>query len=147
MSSLIYKDKPKLLSGKYTKSEQPPQPPTLMQSAYPLCLGWMPLLLGWDGTSAWVGWHPEGLPSMAFLATFHYHLFKNVPSLPLPSACARVLPPGPVPHGLRPLDIDAKCSSQVTSLFGNADLVGFAGATRQWSQSTTPNHRCDALRE
>ncbi len=37
-------------------------------------------------------------------------------------------------------DIGAKCSSQVTSLFGNADLKAFTGASRQWHcrQRPTP---------
>ena len=51
-------------------------------------------------------------------------------SIPLPLAGLGIASSS-VPQGLRPLDIGAKCSSQVTSLFGNADLFGFAGAPRQ----------------
>ena len=50
--------------------------------------------------------------------------------MPLPLAGLGIAS-GSVPQGLRPLDSGAKCSSQVTSLFGNAALVGFAGAPRQ----------------
>jgi hypothetical protein len=53
-----------------------------------------------------------------------------ISSIPLPLAGLGIASSS-VPQSLRPLDTGAKCSSQVTSLFGNAGLVGFAGAPRQ----------------
>jgi len=81
---------------------------------YRLCLGGIPPLLGWDTASAWVGWHPEGLPSMAFLATFHYHLFKtSLRSRSPPLVLGHCLLDPFLMAGER-FDIGADRSSQVT---------------------------------